>query len=318
MKMKASGIVCAVVVMASMAWAAAFDDAERSAVRKSAAMAGERLKSAAALSGKAITLLPVKGDRDGYCEGLLVDEFVKAGKDCVISNDDKKDERFKRILKEIAWDERQTTLKSIDPRTADELGHLKSTQILVEARVDIVRRGRKRRPVAELHVLAYAVSTKQYVWTARVAADDAGRGWPSPEDFNVKVGFKGREDAKGISAISASAVRNAVAGYGYRVDAEGKGDLSLSAEFTREAFDQSGGYFVFNGTANVRLASISGDGVLYEKTFTARGGRALGEAAAERRLADALDAQILKWLEDTLAPRVFFAKHPDFAEQAVR
>lgn len=315
--MKAKSIACAIAAMAALV-SAAFDEAEKSSIRKSVASAEVQLKAASVLNGKAITLLPVKGDNDGYCERLLIGAFVNAGKTCVVSNDDKKDERFKRILKEIAWDERQTTLKSIDPRTADELGHLKSTQILVEARLDVVRRGRKRRAVAELDLLAYAISTKQYVWTAHIAVDDAGRVWPDPSDFNVKIVFKGYKEATGISAIAASVARNAVAGYGYRVNAEGKDDLALSADFVRETFDQSGGYLVYKGAVNVRLASSSGDGVLYEKTFTAKGARGLGEAAAERNLADALDVQIVKWLDETLAPRVLFAKHPDFAEQTDR
>ncbi len=316
--MKIRNAICAIAAMASLVSAADFDAAAKASIRKSVAAAEAQFRSAPALDGKAITLLPVKGDSDGYCERLLIGALVNAGKTCVVSNDDKKDERFRRILKEIAWDERQTTLKSIDPRTADELGHLKSTQMLIEARLDVVRHGRKRRAVAELDILAYAISTKQYVWTAHIALDDVGRSWPDPADLNVKVDFKGLKDASGISAIAASAVRDAVARYGYRVNADGKDDLALSASFVRETFDQSGGYIVFKGSASVRLASSVGDGVLYEKTFVAKGSRGLGEAAAERNLADALDVQLLKWLDETLAPRVFFAKHPDFAEQAGR
>ncbi len=312
--MKVKSIICAVATMATLVSIAAFDDAEKSAIRKSVSAAEAKLKTAAVLDGKAITLLPVKGDSDEYCERLVIGALVNAGKTCVVSNDEKADERFKRILKEIAWDERQTTLKSIDPRTADELGHLKSTQILLEARLDVVRRGRKRMAVAELDLLAYAIKTKQYVWTAHVAVDGTGRVWPDPADFNVKIDFKGRNDATGVAAIAESVARNAVAGYGYRVNAEGKGDLALSATFVRETFDQSGGYLVYNGSANVRLASATGDGVLYEKTFTAKGARGLGAAAAERNLADAIDLQIVKWLDETIAPRAFFARHPDFAE----
>ena len=151
--MKIRNAICAIAAMASLVSAADFDAAAKASIRKSVAAAEAQFRSAPALDGKAITLLPVKGDSDGYCERLLIGALVNAGKTCVVSNDDKKDERFRRILKEIAWDERQTTLKSIDPRTADELGHLKSTQMLIEARLDVVRHGRKRRAVAELDIL---------------------------------------------------------------------------------------------------------------------------------------------------------------------
>lgn len=313
MRMNVKRILCAVSVAASLAAQAAFDADAKSAVRKSAAELEAKLKAAPALNGRAITLLPVKGDEDGYCERLLIGAFVNAGKTCVVSNDDKKDERFVRILKEIAWDERQTTLKSIDPKTVDELGRLKSTQILVEARVDISRRGRKREAVAELDLLAYEIVTKQYVWTAHVAVDPSGRARPDPADFNVKVSSGGSKGAEGIAANVSAAVRDAVAGYGYRVNAEGKADFALTLAFTRETFDQSGGYFIFNGEAKARLASRTGDGILYEKTFAAKGRRGLGEKEAARNLAEELNGKLLKWLDETLAPRVLFAKHPGFA-----
>ena len=311
--MKTKLIVCALAATVAIAASAAFDDSERNAIRKSVTAVEASLRSAKALDGKAITVLPVKGDADGYCERLVIGALVSAGKTCVVSNDEKKDERFKRILEDIKWDERQTTLKSIDPKTADELGHLKSTQLFIEVRVDIFRRGRKRRAVAELNILAYEVKTKQYVWTANIALDESGRVWPDVSEFNVKVDFKSVGDATGLPAIAASAVRNVVAGYGYRVNAEGAADLALTANFVRETFDRSGGYFVFKGAVNVRLASCSGDGVLYEKTFTAKGRRGLGENEAERNLANELDGQLLKWLDETLKPEVFFAKHRDFA-----
>jgi len=316
--MKAKLIVYVLVTTAAIAASAAFDDAERSAARKVIAAAEAKFRSAGALDERAITLLPVKGDDDGYCERLIVGALVNAGKVCVVSNDEKKDDRFRRILNEIKWDERQTTLKSIDPSTADELGKLKSTQILMEARLVITRRGRKRRAVAELDLLAYAVSTKQYVWTAHIAVDDAGRGWPDPAEFNVKVSFTGEKSAESVAALVASKVRNAVAGYGYRVNADGGDDLALTLSITKEEFDRSGGYFVYRGKAAARLASRVGDGILYERVFSAKGGRALGELEASQNLADALAEQVLKWLDETLAPRAFFAKHSDFMESSVR
>jgi len=316
--MKAKLIVYVLVTTAAIAASAAFDDAERSAARKVIAAAEAKFRSAGALDERAITLLPVKGDDDGYCERLIVGALVNAGKVCVVSNDEKKDDRFRRILNEIKWDERQTTLKSIDPSTADELGKLKSTQILMEARLVITRRGRKRRAVAELDLLAYAVSTKQYVWTAHIAVDDAGRGWPDPAEFNVKVSFTGEKSAESVAALVASKVRNAVAGYGYRVNADGGDDLALTLSITKEEFDRSGDYFVYRGKAAARLASRVGDGILYERVFSAKGGRALGELEASQNLADALAEQVLKWLDETLAPRAFFAKHSDFMESSVR
>ena len=316
--MKAKLIVCALATTAVLAVSAAFDESERNAIRKSVAAAEASLRAAKSLDGKAITVLPVKGDPDGYCNRLVIGALVNAGKTCVVSNDEKKDERFKRILKEIKWDEMQTTLKSIDPRTADELGHLKSTQVLLEVRLDLFRRGRRRRAVAELNFLAYEVSTKQYVWTADIALDESGRAWPDASEFNVKVDFSGSDEAAALAALSAVKVRNAVAGYGYRVNGEGVTDLSLSAKFAQQTFDRSGEYLVLKGMAVVRLSSRTGEGILYEKTFSARGKRGLGAEEALRNLAENLDGQLVKWLDETLKPAVFFSKHRDFAAASER
>lgn len=305
--------VCAVVAMVVLVVSAAFDENERNAVRRAVSEAETRLKSAGALDGKAITLLPIRGDSDGFAEPLIIGAFVNAKKTCVTSNNENTDERLKKILEKIKWDEAQTTLKSIDPTTADELGHLKSTQIFIEARLDLFRRGRKRRAVAELNLLAYEVKTKQYVWTADIAVDASGRLWPDPSEYNVKVSFAAAEDdATPIAGLAATMVRNQVAGYGYRVDAEGIVDLELSSLFAQEVFDKSGEYVILKGVARARLASKTGDGVLYEKTFEARGKRGLGMSEAIKNLSDVLSDQIRKWVDETLEPHVFFAKHRDF------
>ena len=316
--MKAKSIVCALAAMAALAASAAFDDLERNAIRKSVAAVETMLKSAKPLDGKAITVLPVKGDADEFCERLFIGALVSAGKTCVVSNDEKKDERFKRILNEIKWDEQQTTLKSIDPRTADELGYLKSTQLLLEVRLDLFRRGRKRRAVAELNVLAYEVKTKQYVWTANIALDDSGRAWPDVSEFNVKVDVSSSAGAARLASLSAVEVRNAVAGYGYRVNAEGDADLELTVKFGQETFDRSGGYLVLNGTVSARLSSQTDKDILHEATFSKKGGRGLGEEAAVRNLSGAVSGELVKWLDETLKPAVFFAKHRDFAAASGR
>lgn len=309
-------IACALAAVAAATAAAepsTFDDGERNAIRKAVSAAEARLRTAKAIDGKAITLLPVRGDRDGFCERLVIGALVNAGKTCVVSNDEKKDERFKRILKEIRWDEVQTTLKSIDPKTADELGHLKSTQILLEARLDVFRRGRKRRAVAELNLLAYAVATKQYVWTADIAIDEAGRAWPDASEFNVKVDLYSGADAAGLASLVSARVRDTVAGYGYRVNADGPADLEFSAKLAQQTFDRSGEYLVLKGTVAARLSSRTGEGILYEKTFSAKGRRGLGEEEAVRNLSEAVSGQVLGWLDGTLKPEAFFAKHRDFA-----
>jgi len=310
--MNIRAIGCVLVAMGVMAASAEFSSADKAAVRKAIESATAEFGGAAKLKGKAITVLPVHGDSQGYCEERLIGALVKSGLTCVISNDEKKDLRFKEILKTIKWDERQTTLKSLDAKTIDELGHLKSTQVFLEARIDIARVGRKQRPVVELNLLAYEVSTKQFVWAGDIVQDERGKRWPDVSEVGVKVVFKGGE---GMSDLIAAAVRNEIAGYGYRVNGEGKADLLLTVALELEPFDDSGEYFVFKGEAKTRLASCAGDGVLYEKTFDAKGKRGLGERAAAKNLADEITKQVREWLNETLAPKQLFKRHPDFADE---
>ena len=130
-------IFCALALISPVV-ASAFDAQEKEALRVVADVTEKGLRGAGELDGKAITILPIKGDQDGYFERLLIGAFVKAGKTCVVGNDEKGDVRFKRILGEIKWDERQTTLKSVDPATIDVLGRLKSTQMLIEGVLGII------------------------------------------------------------------------------------------------------------------------------------------------------------------------------------
>jgi hypothetical protein len=110
-------------------------------------------------------------------------------------------------------------------------------------------------------------------------------------------------------------VRNEIANLGYRVNADGAGDLLLSVSFDREMFDRSGEYYVYKGTAKARLSSVAGDGVLYEQEFSAKGPRGLGKTQAQANLANVLGEELKRWLASTLEPRAFFAKHRDFADR---
>ena len=91
---------CALALMTPV-MTVAFDAKEKDALRIVADATEKGLRGAGELNGKAITILPIKGDQDGYFERLLIGVFVKAGKTCVVGNDEKGDARFRRILGEL-------------------------------------------------------------------------------------------------------------------------------------------------------------------------------------------------------------------------
>ena len=87
-------IAPAFAAAALIACAEPFGAAEKAVLRDVAKQAEAKMKEAAALEGKAVTLLPVHGDEDGYMERLLIGAVVSSGRTGVISNDEKNDERF--------------------------------------------------------------------------------------------------------------------------------------------------------------------------------------------------------------------------------
>ena len=303
-----SALKTAVAVALAPVVLLAFDANEKEALRSLAKKSEAALRTANALDGKAITLLPVRGDADGYFERLLVGAVVNSGKNCVVGNDEEKDARFRRILGEIKWDERQTTLKSVDPATIDRLGSLKSTQVLLEAVLDVEKKGEKEVSV-ELNLLAYAIETKQYVWSVNIADGTVERAktitqsqptTPSPEAVRVNVVACG-----GLAPIvahqAAAEARNALAKAGYVVDGGDEPDVVVSVSAGREVLDRSGDWFVYRGVVHLKT-EIKGPKPRFmaEKEVVGTGRRGLGETFAEKNLADALVPGIAKWVKDSV------------------
>ena len=274
----------------------AFDAKEKEALRALAAKSESALRTANALDGKAITLLPVRGDADGYFERLLVGAVVSAGKNCVVCNDEK-NERFRRILDEINWDERQTTLKSVDPATIDRLGRLMSTQVFLEAVLDVEKKGEKEVSV-ELNLLAYAIETKQYIWSVNIAdgtverTKTIGQSEPTvPSPDAVRVNVSTRPGLAPIVAHQVSAeARNALAKAGYVVDGKDDPDVVVSVSAGREVHDRSGEWLVYKGAVRLQT-EIRGS----KPRFMA----GLGESDVEKNLADALVPGVAAWVKDS-------------------
>lgn len=301
---------CAAMAAGAMTTQATFDAEDREALRAAAEEVQLKLKTARTLDGKAITVLPVKGDRDGYFERLLVGAFVGADKTCVIGNDEKKDARFKMILREIKWDERQKTLKSVDPKTIDELGKLKSTQVFVECRVMVHPDAKGRNRVVEADILAYAVESKAYIWTLLVNSKNE-RGTPMAEEspavgadnnaVRVKVAVE-KGNAVFVASAAYTALCNELGKAGYVVNGKEEPDVLVSVVCAREIFDQSGEWIRYRGHLGVR-AEVCGANArhLAQKSVIETGARGLGEVEAERNLAEKTSVKIGEWVRDVLS-----------------
>jgi len=315
-KMIATSIV---VVAATLAHAASFDASTKALLRDVATQAKQRMETATALEGKTVTLLPVHGDADGYMERLLIGAIVDAGKTGVISNDAKRDERFKRILADIRWDEAQRRLSTVDTATIDELGRLKSTQILMEARLEISKAekdavaGGPAFTTAELNLLAYAVSTKQYVWSTNIVISDEPPPPPPPEELpepvvtaatvplHVEVSSSAAQSAGRVSSLLDTSIRGMLAQLGYVLDGKRSPDVTVSLETSRETFDKTAGWLVFDGSLKIKVNVCGAEArLLSETSISGRGARGLGETQADRNLADNLGEQAAGWIKRIL------------------
>ena len=340
--MKTTKTAWMAVALAALATAAAWgaDPGERAAARALTDAVRSRMAGAAALQGKALTLLPVRGAEEGYLDALLLDAMVQSGLTAVIPNDER-DARFRRILREIKWDEEQTRLETVNPETIDELGHLLSTQVLLEGRVlkgrlpaRKDRRGRTEGWAGadgegavelELHLFAYEIRTKRYSWSAVVTASEPAPGpgpgaepgsepkfepsihWSLEEalvPLNVGVSVTAAEGSETEADLMDTFARGHLADQGYRVGSGKNDDLKLTIETTSELFDKKwDSYLVYQGTLKATLAACGGDArELGSASFAARGARGLGEAQAHRNLADDMGAQLGGWLKRTLNP----------------
>ena len=292
---------------------AEFEADAKKALRETAVLAEAKLKAADVLGQKAITLLPVKGDDAGYFENLLVGAFVNAGRTLVVSNDEKKDERFKRILGEIRWDEKQTTLKSVDSATIDTLGKLKSTQVFVESRLEVMKR-KNGKIAVELNLLAYEIETKRFVWSVNLAPERPSA--PTALKIRAKVETSYNGDASCASAILLDTeVEQQLVELGYVVDGNEKPDVVVKLEVLRTTFDATGSYRVFDGTVQVTATAQGPEKrLLGKQTLSARGARGLGELAADKNLVVKLAEMTGAWAKETLSPTALRVKHPDFIE----
>lgn len=293
--------------------AAKFDAAEEKAVLTVVEKLEAQL-AAAPFKGKGVLLFPVRGDADSFCEDRLQGALIKAGVKTVLPKDEE-NPRFKNILLKIADDERDMGgIVALNKGTLDELGHMHSVNVFLEAKLNVDRIGKRRR-VAKLGLLAYEVSTKKYLWQCYATSEsDAVVAGPIVDGkidsnivpkngaMNVKVSVSRADDGSAALADRVgSSIRSELARLGYTVDGVGAANVELSAVVTRTPFDQLGEYSVFDGTVRLTARLVGTDErTLAETTIEEHGARGLGNAQAERKLADKLIPGVNAWLAKSL------------------
>lgn len=102
-----------------------------------------------------------------------------------------------------------------------------------------------------------------------------------------------------VRDISAAATQN-LSSRGFRLVVSETPDVEVSLGVSQKEFNRAGDFIVYDGRVNARVA-IPGDARIVDETaFSARGARALGEAAATAALSSALTPQLDGWLAKTV------------------
>lgn len=146
------------VLLAEVSCFAEGSDEIRQAMRMAVADARQVMEVSCLKELGPISLLPLKGDQNGYLEGLLKNSISEAGLTYV---EGKEDPLWNDILQEVEWSERKSDI--LDQVTLVKFGKLKATKVLLygalrEASVQ------GQRVFVEIELHASSVETKQHVW----------------------------------------------------------------------------------------------------------------------------------------------------------
>ena len=170
------------------------DESFRQAVQGAMDEAQAALAASPVPSGKAVAILPIAGDADGWFAGQLKIALTAAGKMCV---EGKEDPMWGEVLKEIEWDERKDDI--LDAATVDKFGKIKSAQILLYAflrSMDLT----DRYAFFEVELHATEIATKRHLWGGVFAKchykpgfEDVGRVDDVPSELRAAMQTKMRD-----------------------------------------------------------------------------------------------------------------------------
>jgi hypothetical protein len=170
--------------------------------------------------------------------------------------------------------------------------------VLVAALAGAGCRGPK---VAQAPVAGTTTVTQPFSGSGQQAADGAEADVAS-DTLNVAVtATGGGPDAAAMTSRAKSAVESALAGAGFRLDASHP-DLMVTLRAGAELFDQSGSYFVFNGSVEAEVTRMRDGRLVGKDRFETRGKRTLDREPALRALTDDLASQAKPWLLTACKP----------------
>jgi hypothetical protein len=119
---------------------------------------------------------------------------------------------------------------------------------------------------------------------------------------SIAVTALDRQQAPAAGLIQQS-LASAVVASGYILeDAPAAADLALHASYKADLFDQSGNYFLYDGTASARIVRKVDGKVLAQTRLEERGPRALEERRALEANAQRVSDALIAWLDREMNP----------------
>ena len=109
----------------------------------------------------------------------------------------------------------------------------------------------------------------------------------------------GNNDSQAVSSAITQIVTDFLVAKGFVID-ETQPDVVVGLTSTKSLFDQSGNYYVYDGTVLASAHLPEKTRIIATKSFSARGERKLDVAPAEKTLVEALAPSITKWLDESL------------------
>jgi len=194
-----------------------------------------------------------------------------------------------------------------------QYGKWSRAEVVLNAEISFVNFRKRIR--ANILMNALDIEKGEYIWGeyikirgGKVNADlnlrPAEQVVLKPGEINISVWSKEADPkSKSLAETVASATKEALAHDGYRVDGKDAQDIVVTLVTQRGSFDKLGESYIFTGATRVLVKMLGiQDGNLGEKPIYAKGERAFGEDAAERKLADKLTGEVVSWIRQTIRP----------------
>ncbi len=123
------------------------------------------------------------------------------------------------------------------------------------------------------------------------------------DSLSVAVVTQAAPGGEALAAGVKSAACKKISGQGFRL-VDGEADVIVGFGVSQTEYNRAGDFIVYDGAVSARVAVPSDNNrIIDERSFSARGERALGEAAATAKLCEAIAPQVEAWVNEAVTAK---------------